>query len=122
VRDKYRRACDRAAAYPEDVAAVVRRAADDEVRHYDWATQVLEDMGVYADTTLGRAAELAEVGSARMNDAVERVGRWEMRGAERLRRGLSDAARTASRHPVASVAIAAWAGLVAANFFGRPRR
>ena len=122
VRDKYRRACDSAAAYPEDVAAVVRRAAEDETRHYDWAAQVLEDMGVRADSTLGRAAALAEAGNARVNDAMERVGRWEMRGAERVRRGVSDAARTASRHPVASVAVAAWVGMVAANFFGRSRR
>lgn len=87
VRDKYRRH----AARPHDdaVSAILHAAAADEERHYAWADQVLERMGVehggVVDTVQGAMENL----HARTADAVESAGRRVAEAAERLRPGGS---------------------------------
>ncbi len=51
---KYRRrAGDAAAGFPPDVAAFLARAADDETRHYEWASERLEALGAGSGTLPG---------------------------------------------------------------------
>lgn len=84
VRDKYRRMAD--GSHPPDVAEVLSRAAADEERHYNWVSEQLEQMGVTADSGMGRAAEVFETGHARSADLIEGAERMVMRGAEQIRR------------------------------------
>ena len=85
-RDKYAKALDRLGGADESVLEVVRRAAGDEARHYAWAEQTLESLGVPARGPLGRASQAFEVVHARTADAIETVGRQGMRGVEAARR------------------------------------
>lgn len=113
VRDKYRRAAERWTGDPE-VADVIRRAADDEQRHYTWALETLEDLGVGADTSIGRIEQVVEVGHARMADAAEGASKRATSVAESLRRAVK-------KHPVGVAAIAVGVGL-AAVALGTTRR
>lgn len=88
-RDKYARAAERAAEWPADVRAVVRRAAEDEARHYDWADATLESLGERPESARGRARRVYDTVHARAADAVEAVGKRGMRGVEVARRGVS---------------------------------
>ncbi len=85
VRDKYRRHAGR--AHPPEVREVVRRAADDEEKHYRWAAEMLERLGAGPDTLTGLAQQAAEAVHGRAADVVESVERRAMQAAERLRRG-----------------------------------
>lgn len=76
VRDKYGRFA--AKRFPEDVREVVQRAADDEVRHYQWAEDSLRELGAGAGTlphALGSALENVHKVLA---DPVEAAGRRVM--------------------------------------------
>jgi rubrerythrin len=84
VRDKYRRAVG--GDLPEDVAAVVARAAADESRHYDWAVSVLEQLGVRPGSLVDRAGRAAEVASKAVADTTEGVERAAMYAVEGSRR------------------------------------
>jgi hypothetical protein len=70
---KYRRLAD--GDLPPDVADVLRRAADDEARHYAWAADALGALGLGSGTPLG----LANAAFARVHgmaaEAIEAVGR-----------------------------------------------
>jgi rubrerythrin len=87
VRDKYRRHAAR--PHDEAVSAILTAAAADEERHYAWADQVLQRMGVerggVVDTVQGAVENL----HARTADAVESAGRRVAEAAERLRPGGS---------------------------------
>jgi rubrerythrin len=85
ARDKYRRHAGR--AHPPEVREVVRRAADDEEKHYRWAAETLERLGAGPDTLTGLAQQAAEAVHGRAADVVESVERRAMQAAERLRRG-----------------------------------
>ena len=113
VRDKYRRAAERWAG-EEGVADVIRRAADDEQRHYMWALETLEDLGVGADTSIGKVEKAVEVGHARMADAAEGATKGAMTMADSLRRAVQ-------KNPVGAAAIAVGVGL-AAVALGTTRR
>jgi hypothetical protein len=75
VRDKYRRHADR--PHPPPVADVLHRAAHDEERHFAWACEVLERMGLGPGTPVGIAA--SAIGSvygttADIMEAATRLG------------------------------------------------
>jgi rubrerythrin len=84
VRDKYARYAAR--SYPTDVLAVIRRAADDEERHYRWVSDTLTTMGHGDRSMTGMAERVFERVHARVADAVERAERKVMEGVERVRR------------------------------------
>ena len=72
--EKYRRAAASLCAPPATMA-VLRRAAEDEARHYAWAVEVLEGMGLGADTPVGMAnAAFAQVHGA-LAETIESAAR-----------------------------------------------
>jgi hypothetical protein len=81
---KYRRLAD--GGLPPDVADVLRRAADDEARHYAWAADALAALGLGSGTPLG----LANAAFARVHgmaaEAIEAVGRPGLEVLARLTR------------------------------------
>jgi rubrerythrin len=85
VRDKYRRHADR----PHDpgVSAILRAAAADEERHYQWADEVLQRMGVEPGGLLDTVQDAVEKVHGRTADAVESAGRRVAEAAERMRPG-----------------------------------
>ena len=92
-RDKYASAAEGVGALPADVQEIVRRAADDEARHYEWAEEQLVTLGAGPDSRVGRAASVVERVHAGASEGVERVARQGMRGIEAARRGASRGAR-----------------------------
>jgi hypothetical protein len=69
---------------PGDVASVLRRAAEDEARHYDWASAELEDLGAGVGTPVGVATNAFAAFHGAVADVVEGVARY---GLEALIRG-----------------------------------
>ncbi|MGZ8491657.1 MAG: DUF2383 domain-containing protein [Gemmatirosa sp.] len=133
ARDKYARAAERAADWPEDVQAVVRRGAADEARHYDWADATLEALGEKADSPRGRALRAYETVHARAADAVEAVGKRGMQGVELARRGAQRGVaragglgRAARARPVVTALALVGVGVLTAALMGglgrRPKR
>ena len=108
VRDKYLRLAG--TDLPRDVAELVAHNAADEVKHYAWASEVLETMGAGEDTLAGRAEAAFEVAHARTADVMESAERAAMEQAERVRRGAKGAARKV-RKPAAAVSVLAAAAL-----------
>lgn len=83
VRDKYARYAAR--PYPEEVARVVRQAADDEELHYRWVKQTLQALGYGEETLVGKANRIfGRVHGAAAN-AVEGIERAVMDAAYRAR-------------------------------------
>lgn len=89
VRDKYLRSAEEP-GYPPEVAEVIRRNASDEVRHYTWAVERLEEMGAGEDTVLGRAAGAFERVHEATADAVEDAERRLMAKAEGARQSVAE--------------------------------
>jgi rubrerythrin len=85
-RDKYRAAAQR--DVPEDVRAMLQRAADDEARHYGWVTGVLEHLGNGGDTLGGRAQGALEASQAAVTSAVVATGQKARRAAELGKRAM----------------------------------
>lgn len=85
VRDKYRRHAER----PHDtgVSAILRGAAADEERHYQWVDEVLQRMGVERGGLLDTVQGAVETVHGRTADAVEAAGRRVAEAAERIRPG-----------------------------------
>lgn len=84
VRAKYREHVAR--AHSVDVQEVLRRAADDEERHYRWVGRVLEEMGAGSDTLTGQAQGALEQVHGTVANLVEGAERRLLQQAERLRR------------------------------------
>lgn len=119
ARDKYARAAEQA-AWPADVLAVVRTAASDERRHYDWVDMTVQSLGVTDDTALGTVSRGVEVFHARTHDAAEAVETQGMRGFEAARRAV---ARTGITQQVTERPLAAALAVVAAGLLlGSVRR
>lgn len=110
-RDKYRRAAE--SSDDLEVADVLSRAADDEIRHYDWAVRTLIEMGVSPDSTTARIERVLEIGNARLADAVEGLETGAMALFEGVRRGTKE-------KPFLVAVAAVGAGLLAATL-GRKR-
>ena len=87
-RDKYRRAAEDSDDL--EVADVLARAADDEVRHFDWAVRALLERGVSPDSAMSRVERVIEIGNARVTDVMEGVEMSAMALFEGVRRGAKD--------------------------------
>jgi rubrerythrin len=116
VRDKYRRSAR--AVHPADVTSVLARAADDEARHYAWALETLEELGVTPDSMTGRAERAFEVAHARTADMMESAERQAIVAARRAGRTLRD---DIIDNPIGSALLAVGVGFVAATLFGGAR-
>ncbi len=116
VRDKYRRAARE--VRPADVTSVLARAADDEARHYAWALETLEELGVTPDSVTGRAERAFEGVHARAADAMESAERNAIIATRRAARTLRD---DIVDNPIGSALIALGVGFVAATLFGGAR-
>jgi rubrerythrin len=116
VRDKYRRAAR--ATHPSDVTSVLARAAEDESRHYRWALETLEDLGLSPDSVTARAEQAFEVAHARAADAMESAERQAMLAVQGAGRTLRD---DIIRNPISSALLAVGVGFVAATLLGGAR-
>lgn len=114
-RDSYRDAVkDR---LPAEVAAVLRRASNDETTHYAWTLEMLDDL----DSDRGRLRRSVGValdeGGARLTGFVEVVERRSTSAVERVREGLY---AQLGAHPVRAALLAVGVGVCAATM-GRSR-
>jgi rubrerythrin len=109
-RDKYRRAAENADDL--EVADVLARAADDEIRHYDWAVRTLIELGVSPDSATARVERAIEIGNARLTDVMEGLETGAMALFEGVRRGAKD-------RPLVVAIAAVGVGLVASAFARR---
>jgi rubrerythrin len=116
VRDKYRRAARQ--PHAADVTSVLARAADDESRHYRWALETVEELGVAPDSVAGRAEQAFEVAHARVADVVESAERQALRAAQGATRTLRD---EIIDNPLSSALVAVGVGFIAATLFGGAR-
>jgi rubrerythrin len=116
VRDKYRRAAR--AVHTADVTSVLARGADDEARHYAWALEALEDLGVSPDSMTARAESAFEVAHARAADVMEGAERQAMLAVQGAGRTLRD---DIIQNPISSALLAVGVGFVAATLFGGAR-
>ena len=115
ARDKYRRALERASSEDAVIVEVLRRAADDEQRHYTWALETLEDMGVTADSVAGKASRMFETGNARFADVMEGMEKGAMAATESARQAMK-------RQPVTAAVVAVGVGIAAAMLAAGGRR
>lgn len=109
-RDKYRRLAERTT--DPEIAVVLGRAAADEARHYSWALETLDELGVGPNTRAARVERIVEVAHARMGDAMETVERGAMMGAESMRRAMKGREK-----PLLTALAAVGLGFVAARLF-----
>lgn len=116
-RDRYREAAR--GVHAADVTSVLARAAEDEARHYAWALETLEDLGVDFSSGTGRAQEMFETGHAKFADVAERAEAATFAAGERMRRSVK--ARTKD-NPLGLAALAAGVGIVAAALLRANRR
>jgi len=80
-QEKYARYAAR--PYPPELAALLRRHAEDEARHYAWACGALEEMGCGADTAIGGAVQAFARLHGTTADVVEALGRSAMEATVR---------------------------------------
>jgi hypothetical protein len=113
VRDKYIRASEE--QVPIEILDTVRRAAEDERRHYDWAVRSLERMGAAQDDPDVEVARAFSHVHGAVADATESAERGAMRLAERTRRAIR-------RDPVRTVVTAGLAVVGAGVILGRLAR
>jgi rubrerythrin len=106
-RDKYRRAAEDSDDL--EVADVLARAADDEIRHYDWAARTLQELGVSPDSATARVERAIEIGNARLTDVMEGFETGAMAMFEGVRRGTKD-------KPLIVAIAAVGVGLLASRF------
>lgn len=83
-RDKYARAAG--AHQPPEVAALMRRHADDEAKHFDWACATLDRLGVGDGTLVGTAVGLFSNFHGGAADVMEGLGRMGLESAYRFAR------------------------------------
>jgi hypothetical protein len=124
ARDKYARAAA-LGEWPADITSVLRVAAADEARHYDWVDTTLQSLGVTDDTMLGKAHRAFETGHARTADALEAVGTKGMQAVEAARRAVgreSGVGRVVTERPLTAAVLAVGAGVLAAALLGGGRR
>jgi ketosteroid isomerase-like protein len=95
ARDKYQRYATR--TWPADVADVVKAAAADEQRHYQWVEQSLRELGVGAGTIPHGIASAVEGLHKLLADPIEGIERkvkehvGNLVGTSRRRDGASEA-------------------------------
>ncbi len=85
-REKYGRRAAEHAGHEAEVAGFLRRAAEDEVRHYAWVRDALEEMGVGRTTPVGAANSAFARFHGTLADGIEGAGRLAMEAAARFTR------------------------------------
>ena len=85
VRDKYRRHAAR--PHGTAVSVILRAAAADEARHYEWVEGALERLGVERGGLIDTVQDAVETVHGRAADAIESAGRHVAQAAERMRPG-----------------------------------
>lgn len=113
ARDAYRGLAQR--AYPPEVAAVLRRAANDEAAHYVWALETLDDMSSATEGRTGRVERALGAANARAVRALDATDRRIGAAADRVRRELGG---EIGAHPIRAALVALVAGLAAAAVVG----
>jgi rubrerythrin len=83
ARDKYARLAAR--PHAPEVADVLRRAAADEEKHYEWAESRLAKLGAGPSSVAGKMQRAAEVVQGREFDAIEAVERKVTEMLDRVR-------------------------------------
>lgn len=108
-RDRYRQASQ--GAYPPEVAAVLRRATNDEGAHYAWVLETLDDLRQGGSPVAGRVERALEAANARVIVALDGAERQAAAAAQGAGRGLRSEIGT---HPIRTAIVALAAGIVAA--------
>ncbi len=85
-QEKYRRRAAENAGHEPALAAFLRRAAEDEARHYAWVCSALEEMGLGRGTLIGAANSAFARFHGILADGIEGVGRVTMEGIARVTR------------------------------------
>jgi rubrerythrin len=85
VRDKYRRHAAR--PHSTAVGIILRAAAADEERHYEWVEGALERLGIERGGLIDTVQDAIETVHGRAADAIESAGRRVAEAAERMRPG-----------------------------------
>jgi rubrerythrin len=85
VRDKYRRHAAR--PHSTAVGIILRAAAADEERHYEWVEGALERLGIERGGLIDTVQDAVETVHGRAADAIESAGRRVAEAAERMRPG-----------------------------------
>lgn len=83
ARDKYRRHAER--PHTPDVADVLRRAANDEEKHYAWVSATLNQLDAGRDTTIGKVEGAFETVHGKVADVMESAERKVMQSVDKLR-------------------------------------
>ena len=83
VRDKYRRHAAR--PHTTAVSVILRAAAADEERHYQWVEQALQGLGIERGGLVDTVQDAVETVHGRTADAIESAGRRVAEAAERMR-------------------------------------
>lgn len=81
--EKYRRHAER--PHAPKVAEVLRRAARDEEKHYEWAESRLKRLEAGPNTAIGKAEAVMETVHGKTADAIEAVERKAMEVAEKVK-------------------------------------
>ena len=85
-QEKYGRRAAEDTGHAPELAAFLRRAAEDEARHYAWVCDALEGMGVGRGTLLGAANSAFARFHGTLADGIEGAGRLAMEGIARVTR------------------------------------
>jgi rubrerythrin len=110
VRDKYRRVAER--PFPDDVKTVLQGNAADEQRHYSWVLETLDELGLGADTPVGKMEQVVELGNEKMADVMESAERKGMAAAHRAGRTVKQQFK---EHPVRTALLTVGTGILVAN-------
>jgi len=112
-RDAYRLAAKQ--AFPAEVAAVLRRASNDETTHYAWALEMLDDLDLDRGPLRRTVGVALDEGGARFTGFVEVVERRSNSAVGRLREGVS---AQVGAHPLRAALVALGVGLCVATLGG----
>lgn len=112
-RDNYRSAAK--GGFPPAVAAVLRRASNDETTHYAWALEMLDDLDSGRGRLRRSVGAALDEGSARITGFVEVVERRSTTAVGRVREGLC---AELGAHPVRAAIVAVGVGVCAATLGG----
>ena len=85
-QEKYRRRVAAGTGHEPALADFLRRAAEDETRHYAWVCDALEEMGLGRGTLLGSANGAFARFHGTLADGIEGAGRLAMEGIARVTR------------------------------------
>lgn len=73
-------------SFPPEIASLVRRHAEDEARHFDWACGALQELGCGTATPVGQAVQAFARLHGTTADVIEALGRGLLETAARTAR------------------------------------